>query len=189
MEGYMAEIRLFGANFAPRNWAYCQGQILAINTNTALFSLLGTTYGGNGVTTFALPDFRSRMVVGTGTVGGLPTYQLGELSGRETNTLTQLNLPVHSHPITSAPVVKVSASDGISETPGNNMAIGALADASGGGGTPNFGYNNTTPDIPLNNGIGGNTGIAGGNSPVMNLQPSLGMSYVICMYGIFPSRN
>ena len=189
MEGYMAEIRLFAANFAPKSWSYCQGQLMAINTNQALFSLLGTTYGGNGVSTFALPDFRSRMVVGTGPGGSLPTYQLAEMAGTESNTLNNTNLPSHLHQITQAPVIKVAATDGMTETPSTNQAIGAVADSSGSGTAPNYGYNNETPDIPLNNGIGGNTGIAGGSQPISNLQPSLGMNYVICLYGIYPSRN
>ena len=87
MEGYLAEIRMFASNFAPRGWAFCQGQILSIAQNTALFSLLGTTYGGNGQTTFALPNFSSRVAVGTGQGPGLSLYTLGELAGVESVTL------------------------------------------------------------------------------------------------------
>src|SRR5215211_5950019 len=100
MEGYIAEIRLFAGNFAPRGWAFCYGQILSIAQNTALFSLLGTTYGGNGQTTFALPDFRSRVPVGAGTGPGLANISLGEVSGHETVTLLLNQMPVHTHPVT-----------------------------------------------------------------------------------------
>src|SRR6188768_4319530 len=88
---------MFAGNFAPRNWAFCQGQILSIAQNTALFSLLGTTYGGNGQTTFALPDFRGRVAVGTGQGPGLSNITLGEVSGTPTVTLTSQQMPIHSH--------------------------------------------------------------------------------------------
>src|SRR5512132_2979097 len=97
MEGYIAEIRLFAGNFAPRGCAFCQGQILSIAQNTALFSLLGTTYGGNGQTTFALPDLRGRVPVGTGQGPGLPSVQLGELSGEPTHTLIITEMPAQNH--------------------------------------------------------------------------------------------
>src|SRR5439155_18983562 len=96
-EPFLGEIRLFGFNFAPRGWAFCQGQLLPIAQNTALFSLLGTTYGGNGQTTFALPDLRGRVAVGFGQGPGLSNIDLGQVSGAETATLTQAQMPAHGH--------------------------------------------------------------------------------------------
>src|SRR5215210_3177126 len=102
MEGYIAEIRLFAGNFAPRGWAFCQGQILSIASNTALFSLLGTTFGGNGQTTFALPDFRGRSPFGFGQGPGLANMNLGELAGSTSVTLTTDTIPQHNHVASSA---------------------------------------------------------------------------------------
>src|SRR6476660_4017904 len=99
MEGTIAEIRLFAGNFAPRSWAFCAGQILSIAQNTALFALLGTTYGGNGQTTFALPDFRGRIAVGTGSGPGLPIMDLGEVAGEPTHTLITTEMPAHNHTV------------------------------------------------------------------------------------------
>src|SRR6478672_10112699 len=96
-EPFLAEIIMFAGNFAPRGWAFCQGQILSIAQNTALFSLLGTTYGGNGQTTFALPDLRGRVPVGTGQGPGLSNYDLGQVSGSESVTLTVSQMPAHNH--------------------------------------------------------------------------------------------
>src|SRR5215204_3802779 len=96
-EGTIAEIRLFAGNFAPRSWAFCQGQIMSIAQNTALFSILGTTYGGNGQTTFALPDFRGRVAVGAGGGPGLVNISLGEVSGEPTHTLIRQEMPSHNH--------------------------------------------------------------------------------------------
>ena len=97
MEGYLGEVRMFGGNFAPRSWAFCQGQLLAISQFNALFSILGTTFGGDGRTTFGLPDLRGRVAAGVGTGPGLHTMIWGEKGGQENVTLTQLNLPSHTH--------------------------------------------------------------------------------------------
>src|SRR5690349_18074792 len=99
-EPFIAEIVLFAGNFAPKNWAFCQSQILSIAQNTALFALLGTTYGGNGQTTFALPDFRGRVAVGTGQGPGLASIDLGEMSGTSSVTLTTATMPAHNHVLT-----------------------------------------------------------------------------------------
>lgn len=96
-EPFIGEIKIFGFNFAPPNYQLCNGQIVSISQNTALFSLLGTTYGGNGQTTFALPDLRGRMPIGQGQGPGLPDYMMGEVSGTTNTTLTTANLPAHTH--------------------------------------------------------------------------------------------
>ncbi len=180
MEGYIAEIRMFAGNFAPRNWAYCQGQVMSIAQNTALFSLLGTTYGGNGQTTFALPDFRGRIAVGAGPAGpGLSEYALGQVGGTESNTLLINNMPAHNHAVTGSVTMSGLADTGTTDTPeGTYLASN---------GTNMFA---TTQDVtmkPLN--VNLQTGIIGNSQPVNNIQPYLGMNYIICLFGIFPSRN
>src|SRR5688500_15190919 len=115
MEGTIGEIRLFAGNFAPRSWAFCSGQILSIAQNTALFSILGTTYGGNGQTTFALPDLRGRVPLSPGQGPGLPNYTLGQMSGETTHTLTQSEMPTHNHTAAAA------SAGGSSGAPANNV--------------------------------------------------------------------
>jgi len=198
MEGYIAEIRMFAGNFAPKNWSYCNGAILNIAQNTALFSLLGTTYGGNGQTTFGLPDLRSRVAVGTGTGPGLSNYVLGQMGGAETVTLNTLQIPAHNHvggSLQGTPQMMVSSGNAsqTAATAGASIATpGSVVSRSF---TATLGFNTATPDTALNaaslsfSGVTINTGITGSNQPHSNLQPYLGMNYIICMYGIFPSRN
>src|ERR1700741_2890888 len=107
-EAFIGSIVLFAGNFAPRGWAFCAGPILPICQNTALFSIVGTTYGGNGQTTFALPDLRGRVAVGTGQGPGLSNVTLGELSGSPTVTLISNNMPAHNHPLTGSVQVQVN---------------------------------------------------------------------------------
>lgn len=186
MEGTMSEIRFFAGNFSPKNWAYCQGQLLAINTNTALFSLLGTTYGGNGQTTFGLPDFRSRIPVGTGSGPGLTSIELGEMMGTPTQTLLTINMPTHNHPGQGAITIPAYSEAGSSSDP-----TGALLASKSG-----LYKTGVTADSTMAP-IGGTVvvGTAGNNSPInveqpFNVeQPYLGMNIIICLYGIYPSRN
>lgn len=175
MEGTIGEIRMFAGNFAPRNWAFCSGQILAISQNTALFSILGTTYGGNGQTTFALPNLCGRVAVGTGQGPGLPSVDLGEMAGEWTHTLISTEMPAHTHTATAG-----GATASTTATPGATVVPGP---ASLGAGVSNsFGTPNASLAPPT-------IGIAGGSQPHNNMQPYLGMNYIICLYGIFPSRN
>jgi microcystin-dependent protein len=173
MEGYIAEIRMFAGNFAPRAWAFCNGQSLSIAQNTALFSLLGTTYGGNGQTTFNLPDLRGRVPVGTGNGPGLTPRILGEMAGTQTNTLISTNMPAHAHTMNASSDVA-----SVGSPAGNSLGANAR-----GGITP-FAPGNAN-QVPM----GSMTGISGSNSPVNNMQPYLGMNYIICLEGIYPSRN
>lgn len=180
MEGTIAEIRMFAGNFAPNSWAFCSGQLLSIAQNTALFSLLGTTYGGNGQTTFALPDFRGRTPVGTGQGPGLADVLLGEVSGTPTVTLLTTNMPAHNHTVTGSLTMgsKNGAGDSISPT-GNYPASVAGSN-----------LYSTTQDAqmaPLNGSL--SAGPTGGNQPISIMPPYLGMNLIICMFGIFPSRN
>jgi microcystin-dependent protein len=176
MEGYIAEIRMFAGNFAPRGWAFCAGQLLSIASNTALFSLLGTTFGGNGTTTFGLPDLRGRVAVGPGQGPGLPNYNLGEMSGETAHTLINAEMPAHNHPAQAAG----NSGAGDSTSPGGNTWASSTA-------RDNV-YINAAPDGPM----AANTvtvGIAGGSQPHNNMQPYTGINYIICMVGIYPSRN
>jgi microcystin-dependent protein len=180
MEGVMAVVTMVAYDFAPKNWAYCNGQILPIAQNQALFSLLGTTYGGNGVNTFALPNLMGRTAVGLGQGPGLSNYTLGEITGTETTTLTINNLPPHVHNgnITITPRGGNSADD---STPVGNMP-GQAANGYATTPTPNtFMQGPTISSTTI--------GAAGGNQPFSILTPYLVLNYVICMYGIFPSRN
>ena len=179
MEGYIAEIRMFAGTFAPRGWAFCQGQILSIAQNTALFALLGTTYGGNGQTTFALPDFRGRVPVGAGEGPGLPAVNLGQVSGEPTHTLINTEMPSHNH--AAQVIVRANTSAGTTGNPTNNFwaASGAL--------DPEYG---TSANGVMNpEAVQTAIGQAGGSQPHNNMQPYTGINFIICMEGIFPSRN
>jgi microcystin-dependent protein len=179
MEGTMAEIRMFAGNFAPRAWFFCQGQLISIAQNTALFSLLGTTYGGDGQVTFGIPDFRGRVAVGTGNGAGLTSVQLGEMAGFNTTTLLSINLPAHTHQVTGNITPRAFADIGNQESPENNFPAGSATKP----------YNATADvnmqPIPVNL----PTSIAGSSSPVSVMQPYTGMNYIICSEGIYPSRN
>ena len=181
MEGTMAEIRMFAGNFAPRAWMFCNGQLLSIASNTALFALLGTTYGGNGQTTFGIPDLRSRVSVGTGQGPGLSNKVLGEQAGVENTTLLANNLPPHTHGFSASASMACRTGAGNVDSPANNIPAGSASDE-----------NYAAPPgnafmAPIT--VAGTTAVAGGSQPFSNVQPSLGMNYIICVEGIFPSRN
>lgn len=171
-EPFIGEIRIFPYNFAPRGWAYCQGQQMSIAQNTALFSLLGTTYGGNGQTTFGLPDLRGRTIIGQGTGPGLQPYSLGQMAGTESTTLTINQMPAHAHAFQNS----ASESDADSKLPLNNFFAAQ---------TNNF-YCTTQDGTKM--GLQ-NTAIAGGSQPFSILSPYLTLAPCIALEGIFPSRN
>jgi microcystin-dependent protein len=168
-EPFLGMIIIVPYNFSPRGWAFCNGQILPIAQNTALFSLLGTTFGGNGQTTFALPDLRSRVPLHSGQGPGLSSYDLGEQTGTESVTLNVQTLPGHTH--TSVPSCSSQAAS-------SSKPSGLVPSA---GGT----YNNA-PDGTMG---AGNTGATGGNAPVPIIQPILALNFCIALEGIYPSRN
>jgi microcystin-dependent protein len=155
---------MFAGNFAPRGWAFCDGQLLAISSNTALFSILGTTYGGDGRTTFALPDLRGRVPVHPGTGPGLPTVRLGERGGAAATILNVNELPLHSHGI--------AGSTGAQTT---NRPTGATSSAGNS-------YSTETPDTSM-----APTSTTGQGQPFNNMQPFTGINYIIALQGIFPS--
>jgi microcystin-dependent protein len=180
MDPFIAEIRMFAGNFAPRNWALCNGQIMPITQNTALFSLIGTIYGGNGTTTFALPDFRGRLPMEMGQGPGLSDRSIGEVGGQEAVTLATTQIPAHSHTAT----INVNSSPGTLANPsGNFLAGGQDATAN-----PIPTYASASSSVTLNGGsvTGGNTG---GGQPHDNMPPYLAVSFIICLFGIYPSRN
>ena len=176
----MAVVTMVAYDFAPKNWTYCNGQTLPIAQNQALFSLLGTTYGGNGIQTFALPNLQGRVPVGLGQGSGLSNYTLGEITGSESATLTTNNLPSHVHngTINVTPKGGNSADDrNTSGTYPGQSTNGYAATA-----TPNT----YTQDPTV---ISTTIGTAGSSMPFSLLSPYLALNYVICMYGIYPSRN
>jgi microcystin-dependent protein len=171
---FLGEIRAFPYNFAPRNWAFCSGQILSISQNTALFSLLGTTYGGNGQTNFALPDLRGRLAVSSGQGPGLTDYPLGSESGTETVTLLSSQMPAHNH---SANCTNVMANQ---PSPSGNVWA-----ADGAGITSEYGPAVANPPQMTSRAIGS----TGGNQPHSNMMSYLVLNYCIALSGIFPARN
>ncbi|MGH6926238.1 MAG: phage tail protein [Propylenella sp.] len=175
---FIGQIQPFGFNFAPKNWAMCNGQILAIAQNTALFSLLGTMYGGNGQTTFALPNLQSRVPLHSGSYVG-DNYTQGELGGEEQVTLTLGNLPAHDHGFLGT---ANNANDAQAD-PGS--ALAKIFQPGGGAAGDPYYAPDTTPQ-PLNP---ASIGITGGNQPHNNLQPYLAINWCICMFGVYPSRN
>jgi microcystin-dependent protein len=171
-EPFVAEIRIFGFNFAPSGWAMCNGQIMAISQNTALFSLLGTTYGGNGISTFALPNLQSRIPIGPGQGAGLSLRDLGELSGEENVTLLNTQLAAHSHP------ANCNSNMGNSYDPAGNLWS---VDAGG-----NNEYGSGTIAGQMSPGAISPTG---GGQPHNNIQPYLALNFCIALQGVFPARS
>lgn len=181
MEGVIGFTTMFAGNFAPKNWAFCQGQIINIASNTALFSILGTTYGGNGTTTFALPNLIGRQVVSTGTGPGLSSYTLGEVTGTPNVTLNITNLPAHVHPISYT--VQLNASSDVNTSTATN-AYYASDNATGA--TP-YTSPDTTKLAPYNGSL--TTSSNGSNQPISNQNPVMALNYIICLYGVYPARN
>ena len=172
VETFLGEIRMFAGNFAPKGWAFCQGQLLLIAQNQALFALLGTTYGGDGRTTFALPDLRGRAPIGFGQGPGLSYKDLGQQFGTETVTLTTAQMPAHSH------TVNAVTTEGNQNLPTNSLPANTktldkeYSDANA----------NTTMKATMVN-------PTGGSQPFGVSQPSLGVNFIIALQGVFPSRN
>ena len=160
MDPFIAEVTLFAGNFAPRNWAFCDGQLLSIASNSALFSLLGTTFGGDGIVTFALPDLRGRVAIHAGEGPGLTRRDLGSKGGAERVTLTASEIPSHGHSV-------------------------ELHQAGEGGGPPSLGsvLSNSGPVATAD------IGLTGGGQSHENMPPYLTMNYIIALYGTYPSRS
>lgn len=174
-EPFLAEVRIVGFNFAPRGWAFCDGQILPINQNQSLYSLLGTTYGGDGRTSFALPDLRGRAPIHVGRSNGGADHGLGSKSGEETHTLAANEMPQHTHS------AQASSALGTSSNPEGNLWAQVTA-------TVGFLYadsGQSAPNAPMNQPVLNVGGSQGHN----NMQPSLALNFCIALQGLFPSRN
>ena len=201
MDTFIGQIIMFAGNFAPRDWAFCDGQLLQISENQSLYSILGTTYGGDGRTTFGLPDFRGRVPIGQGQGNGLTSRRMGEQIGIEDITLSTAQMPIHSHAaettISGSSVtakLKASSEEGTTNVPLNNY----LAQPADVGRSPVNMYESSADiemasdaiEIDLS-AVTANTTTddTGGNSAHNNIQPSLVMNYIICMNGVYPSRN
>ena len=168
---YVGEIRMVGFNFAPVGWMLCNGQLLPISQYTALFSLLGTTYGGNGTSTFALPNLQGRVPIHQGT--GLSFYQLGDISGAENVTLQYNNMPIHTH------LVNAVNSSGNTASPTNAWPAIESTGTS-------LNYASAIPNTTMSPNL---LSTAGGNSPISVIQPYLVVNFIIAFEGVFPSRN
>lgn len=185
MEPFIGQIMMFGGNFAPRGWAFCDGQLLAISQNDALFSIIGTIYGGDGRTSFALPDLRGRVAKHPGNGAGLSPKRLGQRGGREDVVLTTLNLPPHGHSAgTLKGTIQTNEEDGISDEP-SGKNFGNFSE-----GTP-FNMNANDSSMALDNVKidSGATGNNGGSQQFDIENPYECVNYIIALYGTYPSRN
>lgn len=183
MEPFIGQIMMVGFGFPPRGFATCDGQLLPIAQYTALFSLLGTTYGGDGRTTFALPDLRGRVAIHVGNGPGLQSVNWGQKSGTNTNTLTVSNLPAHNHAASATVTVNGTDARGNSEYPQGKTWASRSRDND---------YSDAAPDVVMKAGsvlVDVTTSNTGLGQAVNNMQPSLGIYHVIALVGIFPSRN
>lgn len=209
-EPFVGQIMQVGFTFAPRGWAPCQGQLVSVAQNSALFALLGTNFGGNGQTTFGLPDARGRVFVGVGNAPGLTPIVQGQLAGTNNVTLNTAQMPTHNHPATFTPSGGTPAAGTLQAMTGALAAETAapaagsflgVANDSSGSVTPTFyvpaGQSGTTPvnlgGLTITGGTGGGgtvtVGNAGGNQPFSIMQPYLGIQTNIALEGVFPSRN
>ncbi|MFJ7696754.1 phage tail protein [Lysinibacillus fusiformis] len=172
-EAYIGEIRIFGGNFAPRDWAFCEGQLINIASNSALFAILGTSYGGDGRTTFGLPNLNGRAAIHQGTGMGLTARNIGEAGGSASVTLLTTQMPHHNH-IANCNNVPTS----------NNEPTGAIwTEQQGRGSMPVYSASGNTSMNVLT------IGQAGGSQPHNNMQPYLGLNFIICLYGEWPPKS
>jgi microcystin-dependent protein len=192
MDEIMGTIKIFAFNFAPRQWAFCDGQLLSIAQNNALFALLGTTYGGDGVTTFALPDLRGRSMIGFGQGPTLSQISLGQRAGTTTASLNTTTMPTHMHPIGTGPAVVTCTVKAIAGGTISNESDNGGNSFSTGGATANI-YSepnvNYTKVGGVTNTISGSTSAIGGNVPFNIRNPYVGINHCILLSGVFPSRN
>jgi len=197
MEAFLGTIMMWAPNFAPRGWAFCNGQLMSIAQNSALFSLLGTAYGGDGQTTFGLPNLTGRIPIGSNNSQGpgLSRYDLGQSGGSENNTLLVSQMPMHTHGASVTPfAVQVSDKNASISvpTPGARIAVPGSGDGRGFTGTLGFESDSASSVRLADDSIApGQVSImpTGGGTPVNNLPPYLGINFIIALQGIFPSRN
>lgn len=179
MEGYIGEVRLFAGNFAPMGWALCDGKQYSISMYEATFTILGTTYGGDGQNTFGVPDLRGRIAIGTGTGAGLSNIILGQSGGSESVTMSSSQMPAHIHPAMSTINFPAYSDGGDTGSPSGTI-LGGLQGA----------YSTQAADTHVAPATTtGSLSIVGNNIPFGIVQPVLSTNYIICLEGIFPSRS
>jgi microcystin-dependent protein len=177
---FIGQVKMVGFNFAPVNWAFCDGQLLSIAENDTLFALIGTTYGGDGQTTFALPNLRSRMPIHQGQGPGSSNHALGQAAGTENVTLVSPQMPQHTHTLTQTVTKRCQNGPGNSKSPvGNFFASG----------TSSENFSTTGPAAMSELSFTTTVGMAGGNQPHDNMSPYTCVNFIISLYGVFPSRN
>lgn len=197
MDGTIGEIRIIATNFAPRNWLFCQGQTIPIQNNTALFAVIGTTFGGNGTNNYMLPNFSGRVAVGVGQRPGGSNYVWGQAGGAETHTLTTNEMPGHTHvgTLSGTSNLMVSADDSTLAVASAGSVISAPGYMVTGGLAKTLGFNNATPNTVLHpdsikvNNTPLTLATAGGTGAHNNMQPFLALNHIICLFGNFPARN
>jgi microcystin-dependent protein len=172
---YIGEIRLFAGNFAPAGWAFCDGAVIPISENDTLFTLLGTTYGGDGQETFALPNLQSRVPIHMGTGPDGTTYTIGEMAGTESETLTTQQIPVHSHQA-------IGTTDGASLLSPQNGVLAQASSTQAG----MMSYNPPPPGVSM---VASEVTPVGGSQPHENVQPFLCINFIISLFGVFPTPN
>jgi microcystin-dependent protein len=172
-EAFIGEIRMFGGNYAPVDWALCNGQFIPLQQNQALYAVIGTSFGGDGVSTFALPDLRGRVPIHPGQGAGLSTYVLGQHGGSENTTLSTANLPAHTH------ALNASAEGGTQASPS-----GGVPAVESTGTSQN--YSSNAPDVTMS---AKTVGATGSGTPVSIIQPYVCVSFIICLEGIYPTRS
>ncbi len=206
MDEFIGIIKIFGGNFAPQGWAMCQGQLLSISQNQALFSILGTIYGGDGITNFALPDLRGRIALGMGNGPGLSPYTQGQKAGNENTSLNLGNLPSHNHTLLQTAIAgqaNIRISDNVANAPnGKNNALAQVTNLLPGSTSDRPQIYESSPGFTENNMLNASsvdtsqlnlpatpTTPVGNNIPFSNLQPYIAVNFIICLQGIYPPRN
>jgi microcystin-dependent protein len=184
MEPFLGQVEIFSFNYAPKGWAFCQGQLLSIQQNTALFSLFGTYYGGNGTTNFGLPDLRARAAIGMGNGAGLPPYTIGQVGGEENHLLSAAENASHNHTIR---VNSTTAASNNSDTPSTTVVLGQTTgkDATQPNYFPVYLYTSGSASNSLSPSTIGMTG----GQPHPNMMPYLTVSFCVALVGIYPTRN
>lgn len=186
MDEYVGVIKAFAGNFTPKGYVQCNGQTMQIMQFQALYAILGTTYGGNGTTTFGIPDLRGRSAIGSGQGLGLATnHIIGEKTGQETVNILTTNMPAHSH--TAISTLHVNDQEGDTNVPVTGSSFAAMIDSSS---RKVFAYSTAAPTVALSaTTITTTVGVTGGSLPISIVQPTLAINYIICVEGYFPSRN
>lgn len=175
---FVGEVRLFGGNFAPVGWALCQGQLIAITSNEALFNLIGTTYGGDGQSTFGLPNLQGRVPIHQGQGTGLSNYVIGQIAGNENITLTSAQLPVHNHKLNATTTAATTHTVGPTVLPAQPTATNAKL----------YTTQVASPNLTVEQMSARAVGVGGGSQPHDNLMPLLVINYIIALQGVFPTQ-